>query len=133
MYFTDLGEINFPLKIDFRIKCHVETDLKKLFESKNCLTPLIQFLPLSMLKLFLQKCQQILLDKNFRHYLETTMVSKKIMHIGVQKTPIQKTYEIAAGSNSINIDLLGSDTQFDWPEISLLFDKSKKYTSLYLS
>ena len=61
------------------------------------------------------------------------MVSKKILHIGVQKTPIQKTYEIAAGSDSINIDLLGSDTQFDWPEISLLFDKSKKYTGLYLS
>ena len=27
MYFTDLGEINFSLKINFRIKCHVETDL----------------------------------------------------------------------------------------------------------
>ena len=30
-YFTDLGKINFPLKIDFRIKRHLETDLK------NCL------------------------------------------------------------------------------------------------
>ena len=65
MYFTDLGEINFPLKIDFRIKCHVETDLKKLFESKNCLTPLIQFLPLSMLKLFLQKCPLFSTSKFF--------------------------------------------------------------------
>ena len=31
-YFTHLGKINFPLKIDFRIKCHLETDKKKLFE-----------------------------------------------------------------------------------------------------
>ena len=30
-YFTDIGKINFPLKIDFRIKCHLETDMKKLF------------------------------------------------------------------------------------------------------
>ena len=30
-YFIDLGKINFPLKIDFRIKRHLETDLK------NCL------------------------------------------------------------------------------------------------
>lgn len=34
-YFTHLGKINFPLKIDFRIKCHLETDKKKLFESKK--------------------------------------------------------------------------------------------------
>ena len=61
------------------------------------------------------------------------MVSKKILHIGVQKTPIQKTYEIAAGSDAINIVLLGSNTQFDWLEISLVFDKSNKYTSLYHS
>ena len=30
-----LERINFPLKIDFRIKCHLETDMKKLFESKK--------------------------------------------------------------------------------------------------
>ena len=34
-YFTDIGKINFPLKIDFRIKCHLEIDMKKLFESKK--------------------------------------------------------------------------------------------------
>ena len=34
-YFTDLGKINFPLKIDFRIKCQLETNLKNLFKSKK--------------------------------------------------------------------------------------------------
>ena len=34
-YFTDLGKINFPVKIDFRIKCHLETEMKMLFESKK--------------------------------------------------------------------------------------------------
>ena len=48
-YFTDLGKINFPLKIDFRIKCHLETDLKKLFESKEILAP-VQIFHLLMLK-----------------------------------------------------------------------------------
>ena len=37
-YFTDLGKIIFPLKIDFRIKCHLETDMKKLFESQEKVT-----------------------------------------------------------------------------------------------
>ena len=32
-YFTEIGKINFPLKLDFEIRCHVEIDMKKLFES----------------------------------------------------------------------------------------------------
>ena len=31
-YFCDTEKITFPLKIDFKIKCHRETDMKKLFE-----------------------------------------------------------------------------------------------------
>ena len=34
-YFTDIGKIKFCLKIDFRIKCHLETEIKKLFQSKK--------------------------------------------------------------------------------------------------
>ena len=37
-YFSDIGKINFPLKIDFRIKCQFETDMKKLFEAKKRVT-----------------------------------------------------------------------------------------------
>ena len=29
-YFTDIGKRNFPLKIDFKIKFHLETDIKKI-------------------------------------------------------------------------------------------------------
>ena len=34
-YFTDLGKINFPLKIDFKTKCHLETELKKCLNQKK--------------------------------------------------------------------------------------------------
>ena len=34
-YFTDLGKINFPTKIDYRIKLYLETEMKKLFQSKK--------------------------------------------------------------------------------------------------
>ena len=37
--------------------------------------------------LFIQY-EQILLDKNFRQYLKTIMVSKKNLRMGVQKIPI---------------------------------------------
>ena len=49
----------------------------------------------------------------------------------MQKTPIQKTYEISTGSDSININFLGSNRQFDWLEISLVYDKSYKHTTIH--
>ena len=36
-YFTDLGKINFPTKIDYRIKLHLEKKMQKLLESRNVL------------------------------------------------------------------------------------------------
>ena len=88
-YFTDIGKINFCLKIDFRIKFHLETDMKKLFELKKKVTATgaadakIIFIRAPFLQY-----EQFLLDKNFRQYLETIMVSKKILRMAVQKTPI---------------------------------------------
>ena len=49
--------------------------------------------------------------------------------MGVQKTYIQKIYEISVGSDSLNIDFLGANRQFNWEEISLVFDKSNKHTT----
>ena len=56
------------------------------------------------------------------------MVSKKILRMEAQKTPIQKTYEINVCQDSINVDFLGANRQFDWLEMSLVFDKSDKHT-----
>ena len=75
--------------------------------------------------------EQILLDKNFRQHLKTIMVSKKIIRMGAQKTPIQKTYEIKTGSDSLNVEFLGANRQFDWIEISIVNDKSDKHTTIY--
>ena len=75
--------------------------------------------------------KQILLDRNFRQHLETIMVSKKNLRVGAQKTPIQKTYEIGKGQDSLNVEFLGSNRQFDWIEISVVSDKSDKHTTIY--
>lgn len=115
--------------------------MKKLFESKN-LYGATDTIPSSLdAKIIFTKApfiqyEQILLDKNSRLHLKTVMVSKKILRMGVQKTPIQKTYKILVGPNSINIDFLDTNRQFhwlqfDWLEMSLVFDKSDKHTGLY--
>ena len=59
------------------------------------------------------------------------MVSKKILRMGAQKTPIQKTYEIQKGSDSLNVEFLGANRQFDWIEIPIVPDKSDKHTTIY--
>ena len=53
------------------------------------------------------------------------------MRMGAQKTPIQKTYEIKKGSDSLNVEFLGANRKFDWLEISIVNDKSDKHTSTY--
>ena len=111
-YFTDLDKINFPTKRDYKTKLYLEKDMKRLFESRKVLatgtaipvpdsktiftkTPYIQY-------------EQILLDKNFGQYLETIMVSKKILRMRNQKTPLQKAYEINVGQDSLDIDFFRS-------------------------
>ena len=59
------------------------------------------------------------------------MVSKKILWMGAQKTPPQKTYEISVGQDSLDVEFLGSNRQFDWLEISVVHDKSDKHTTIY--
>ena len=51
--------------------------------------------------------------------------------MGAQKTPIQKTYEINTGSDSLNVEFLGANRRFDWIEISIVPDKSDKHTTIY--
>ena len=134
-YFSDIGKINFPTKVDYRIKLFLETNMEKLFESRkvlaaNATIPEVDTEIIFTRAPFIQY-EQILLHKNFRQHLETIMVSKKILRMGAQKTPIQKTYEIKKGSNPLNVEFLGSNRQFDWIEISIVPDKSDKHTTIY--
>ena len=72
----------------------------------------------------------MLLDKNFRQYLETIMVSKNVLRMVAQKTPMQKTYKINVGQDTLDIDFLGANRQFDWLELSLVYDKGDKHNTV---
>ena len=135
-YFSDVGKINFPTKIDYRIKMFLETDMKRLFESRKVLAASTTSAPAPDAEILFTRApfiqyEQILLDKNFRQHLETIMVSKKNNKNGCSKTPIQKTYEIKQGSDSLNVEFLGANRQFDWLEISIVNGKSDKHSTIY--
>ena len=116
-YFSDIGKINFPTKIDYRIKLFLETDMDKLFQSKKVLASGAAIPEADAEIIFTRapfiQYEQILLDENFRQHLETIMVSEKLLRMGAQKTPIQKTFEIQTGSDFLNVQFLGSNRQFD--------------------
>ena len=109
--------------------------MEKLFESGKVLALNVTITEVDAEIIFTRvpfvQNEQILWDKNFRQHLETKMVSKKILRMGAQKTPIQKTYEIQKGSDSLNIEFLGANRQFDWIEISIVPDKSDKHSTIY--
>ena len=73
-----------------------EAETKKLFESRN-IHASATALPTPEVKIIFTKApfvqyEQILLDKNFKEYLETIMVSKRILGMGAQEIPIQKNH-----------------------------------------
>ena len=110
--------------------------MNKLFESRDVHATTVKTIPDPDVEILFTQApfvqyEQILLDKNFRQHLETIMVSKKIIRMGAQKTPIQKTYEIKQGSNSLNIEFLGANRQFDGIQISIVDDKSDKHTMIF--
>ena len=51
--------------------------------------------------------------------------------MGTQKTPLQKIYKIKVGQDSLDIDFLRANRLFNWIEISLVYDKSDKHTTIY--
>ena len=82
-YFCSIGKINFPTKIDYRIKPFSQTNMKKLFESRKLLAAGTA-LPAAETQVIFTRArftqyEQVLIDKNLRQYLETIMVSNKIL------------------------------------------------------
>ena len=57
--------------------------------------------------------EQFKLNNNFKQYIKTIMTWSKLLRIRIQKTPLQKMYEMAIGAQSFNKDFL-SCQQIVW-------------------
>ena len=77
--------------------------------------------------------EQILHTKIFRQYLDTILLLSKVLRMGIQKTPYQKTYKLQVGCQEFTVDFDGCKRQLDWLEISLVSDKNNKHTTIYHS
>ena len=130
-YFYDLGKINFPTKIELKNHCTLETEMKKLFDFKKKVKAIgTSDAQIVFLKALFLQYEEILLIKKFRQYLETIMLSSKVLRIGIQKKPYQKTYELHVGLQKLTVDFKGCKRQLDWLDISLVYDKCNKHLTI---
>ena len=87
--------------------------MERLFESRKVFASTVTIpnpdVKIIFTKVLFIQYEQLFCDKNFRQYLETVMVSKTILRMGAQKKPIQKTYKINIGQDSLSIDFIASN------------------------
>ena len=114
-YLADIGLVNISVKIDLKIVCTSETNMKKLFESNKKITTVGYFDPKNNLPQgFIYWTEQLRLDDVFGQYLETALFSKQILRMSIQKAPYQKSNELSVGTRSYTIDFSDSNRQFSW-------------------
>ena len=64
-------------------------------------------------------------------YFESAMVSENLLRTGIRKAPLQKSYELVAGTQSKTIAFNNAFKQFSFLEISLVFDRSNHHLRIY--
>ena len=64
-------------------------------------------------------------------YITKALQSKRVLRTGIKPKPFQKTFEINVGSQSHVAEFKGSNKQFSFLEISLVYDKSVQHNSIY--
>ena len=123
-----------------KVRLTLETNMKKIIETKKILVrttngtttvgkPGVPDNQIALLKAPYIQYEQLTLATNFRQYLETILFFSKVLRMGIQKTPYQKTLQ--TGLQDFTVDFQGANRQFDWTEISLVCNKSDKHLTLY--
>ena len=132
---VDLGLVNFSFKTNTKIILTLERNMNKLFESNKKVTAipenpdaLIQFYDRPYISY-----QEINLTKGADIYFTGILRSETALRQGVLPSPYQQLFEINTGTQSCTCTFKGAQRQFDWLEISIVYDKSFQHTTIYNS
>ena len=141
-YLVDIGLVNLPTEFNIKLTFNLERNASKLFETKEKLpnttagaaaalpTDAPDASPYFFATPYLMN-EQLTLSETFHKYISKIISSKRVLRTGIQKTPMQKTYEINVGSQSHVVDFTGASRQFSFIEIGLTFDKSEQHNNPY--
>ena len=127
--------VNQCYKLNTKYVLTLETDIQRLFETNinqnaDALTRTVD----AEIILTSATCimyEQFKLDNNFRTYLEGVLSSEHILRIRIRDTLYQKSFELVADTESRVVELQGSNKQFSFLTVSLVYDKSDQHRSIY--
>ena len=125
---VDLHLVNFAIKTDTKILITLERDLNKLFES-NTKVVAIPSKPNAIINIYDRP--DITLTKISDFYLGGILRPETALRQGVLSSPYQQLFEIGTGSQSFTCTFKGTQRQFDWLEISIVYDKSYQHNTIY--
>ena len=75
--------------------------------------------------------QEITLTKNFDIYFSGIIRSETDVRMGVLSAPYQQLFEVNKGIQSLTVTFKGAQRQFEWLEISLVYEKSYQHLTIY--
>ena len=78
-------------------------------------------------------CQQIVLDDNFQAFQNASLCSKTALRTGIFNTPYQQSFDLNVGIQNRKINFYGTALQFEFLEISLVYDKNDQHQTIYNS
>ena len=129
----DLGKVAFAMKTDTRIIITLERNLNKLFETnkKSATIPenpdaLIQICDRPYISY-----QEISLAQGTDLYFTGILRSETALRQGVLESPYQQVFEVNTGMQDFTCTFKGTQRQFDWLEILIVYDKSYQHTTIY--
>ena len=131
----DLGLVNFSFKTDLRIILTLERNMNKLFESNKKVTAILDN-PDALIQFYDRpyiSYQTINLTKSADLYFTSILRSETTLRQGVLPSPYQQLFEVNIGTQSFTCTFKGAQRQFDWLEISIVYDKSFQHTTIYNS
>ena len=134
MALCDLGRVNFAEKTDTRIILTLERNLNKLFETNKKAAAIpdnkdafinIYYRP------YISYPEINLTQQATDLYGAGILRSETALRQGVLPAPFQQEFEISAGTQDFTCTFKGAQRQFDWIEISIVYNKSYQHSTIY--
>ena len=129
----DLGRVNFAEKTDTRIILTLERNLNKLFET-NKKAATIPENPDAFINIYDRpyiSYPEINLTQQADLYGTGILRSETALRQGVLPAPFQQEFEISAVTQDFTCTFKGTQRQFDWIEISIVYNKSYQHSTIY--
>ena len=123
------------MKTDNRIIITLERKFNKLFESNKKVTT-IPTEPDALIQIYDRpyiSYQEINLTKGADIYFTGILRSETALRQGALESPYQQEFEVNTGTQDFTCTFKGAQRQFDWLEISIVYNKSYQHTTIYNS